>query len=160
MKRLFLIRHAKAEPPSFQKNDFDRELTDKGKADAEKMAVFIKNIQPCPDLISTSTAKRSWSTAKRFANAYKIDKAKIHLAPEIYQASSDSLLEWIRSMNNEHETLMLLGHNPSLSQLASFLSQNMDIEMAPCGVCMLQFELEKWEYLAYQNGKLKLYYCP
>ena len=93
MKTLIIVRHAKAEVLPANKTDFERKLTDGGKADAEKMASDLTQQIKCPDIFISSAAKRAWSTAKRFAGAFKIkeEDIKINLVKILEESKSEEI---------------------------------------------------------------------
>ena len=66
MRRLFLIRHAKAEP-SVGRDDYERRLTDRGRADARRVAAALAARKMLPDLLVHSGAARAKETAEIFA---------------------------------------------------------------------------------------------
>ena len=69
MRRLFLIRHAKAEP-SVGRDDYDRSLTDRGRADARRIAAALAARRMLPELLVHSGAARTKETAEIFAAAW------------------------------------------------------------------------------------------
>jgi phosphohistidine phosphatase len=66
MRRLFLIRHAKAEP-SVGRDDYERRLTDRGRADARGIAAALAARRMLPDLLVHSGAARAKETAENLA---------------------------------------------------------------------------------------------
>jgi phosphohistidine phosphatase len=160
MKTLIIVRHAKAEVLPDNKTDFERKLTDGGKADAEKMASGLSQQIKCPDIFISSTAKRAYSTAKRFAAAFKIKEEDIIKENKIYDASADTLIELVQSIDNKNETAIIFGHNPGFSQLAYYFSGNGSIELPTCGIAIVAFDLKDWQNVAYKNGKLTYFTRP
>lgn len=160
MKTLIIVRHAKAEVLPALKTDFERKLTDSGKADAEKMADILLKQTSCPDLFISSPAKRAWSTAKRFAAAFKIKEAHINANPKIYEATADTLIEIVQQIDDKHQSAILFGHNPGLSQLAYYFSGNGAIELPTCGVVIIEFDLNNWQDVEYKKGKLTFFNRP
>lgn len=160
MKTLIIVRHAKAEVLPPNKTDFERKLTDSGKADAEQMAkVLIEQIE-CPAVFISSTAKRAWSTAKRFAQAFKFKEEQILAEKKIYEANFETLTELVQSIDDNYESAILFGHNPGLSQLAYFFSGNGFIELPTCGVVIIAFDINHWEQANYKNGKVTYFNRP
>ena len=116
MKRLILMRHAKAERHSPDGDDKSRPLHRKGHSDADKIGGFLQEMGVLPSLIIHSTAERTKETAWTVC---------AHLAPQpmtegldsLYLATSDSLLQAIRQTEATVETLMVVGHNPGIADL-------------------------------------------
>jgi len=160
MKTLIIVRHAKAEVLPSNKTDYERKLTASGKADAEKMALQLTNQIDCPDIFIASTAKRAWSTAKRFAAAFNIEETKIVAHKKIYEASADTLIEMVQNIDNQNKTAIIFGHNPGYTQLAYFFSGNGSIELPTCGMAIIEFDLNDWQHVAYKNGKLTYFSRP
>jgi phosphohistidine phosphatase len=160
MKRLIIVRHAKAEVLPANKTDFERKLIDSGKADAEKMAANLTQQTQCPDLFISSTAKRAWSTAKRFAEAFKMKEESIKKEIKIYEASADTLIELIQSIDSKINSAIIFGHNPGFSQLAYYFSGNGSIELPTCGLAIVEFDIDDWQKVAYKNGKITYFNRP
>jgi phosphohistidine phosphatase len=160
MKTLIIVRHAKAEVLPPNKTDFERKLTDGGKADAEKMASGLTQQINCPDIFISSTAKRAFSTAKRFAAAFKLKEEDIIKENKIYDASADTLIKLVQSIDNKNETAIIFGHNPGFSQLAYYFSGNGAIELPTCGIAIVEFDFNDWQNVAYKNGKLTYFTRP
>ena len=124
---LYLMRHAQAEKTNDLKTDFDRLLTARGERDARYMG---KMISGSPDLVLVSTATR----AKKTANIW-VDSLEIHLEKprnyfsnrvvylnQLYQASEIQLLSVIASLKDDIQSVMIIGHNPSLSDISGSLA--------------------------------------
>ena len=160
MKTLIIARHAKAEVLPAHKTDFERKLTDSGKADAEAMALMLTGQIKCPDIFISSNAKRAFSTAKRFAAAYNLNEDAIIKEKNIYEATADTLIEIVQQINNKHQSAIIFGHNPGFSQLAYYFSGNGAIELPTCGIVIIEFDLDDWENVAYKNGKITYFNRP
>ncbi len=117
-KRVYLLRHAKSDWKDPLAEDFDRPLNKRGKQDAPMMAKRMHKIGIQPDIILSSPAKRAKTTAEYFSKALD---AKIILDPEIYEASVATLKQVIQKAFKHYDTVMLVGHNPSLTLLCNTL---------------------------------------
>ena len=94
MKRLYLVRHAKADSGTYGLDDFDRPLNKRGKKDAPRMGKHLKRVwQVAPDRVLCSTAKRARSTAKRLRKALDISKKQIAWHERIYSGHKDDVLK-------------------------------------------------------------------
>ncbi|MFZ4543128.1 MAG: SixA phosphatase family protein [Saprospiraceae bacterium] len=115
MKSLYLIRHAKSSKDDPSLRDFDRPLNEKGHDDAAYMAAYMKFHHVQPDLIISSPAKRAISTCEYFATAlnYPLDKIQHEMA--VYDASATDLYDVIHAIDNQYQTVLIFGHNPSVS---------------------------------------------
>src|SRR3990167_117959 len=122
MKQLVLIRHAKSDFASAGMGDMEREITSAGGMMAEKKALELKQFAIFPNLLMTSPAKRALETAEIFARTldYPLDQIKIE--PKLYESDVEILLNLIQAIEAQIETAFIVGHNPSMSWLAMFLS--------------------------------------
>ncbi|MCL6494623.1 MAG: histidine phosphatase family protein [Ignavibacterium sp.] len=158
MRQLILIRHAKSSWSDPRLDDFDRPLNKRGKRDAPFMAKLLleKNIRP--DLIISSPAKRTKLTALEFAELFGIKSEKMLWDDNLYLASYITLLKKLKQLNNNINTIFLVGHNPGLTDLHNFLCKEEIDNIPTCGVVGLKtdknwgdisskaFELDFFEY--------------
>ena len=124
---LYLMRHAEAEKTNDSKTDFDRLLTARGERDARYMG---KMISGSPDLVLVSTATRAKKTANIWADSLEIHLEKprnyflnrVIYLNQLYQASEIQLLSVIASLKDDIQSVMIIGHNPSLSDISGSLA--------------------------------------
>ena len=126
MKKIILIRHAKSDWDNPSLSDYDRPLAVRGLEDAPKMAALLKNRDIKIDHILSSTAKRAKQTAEITAEALGIPETHIQWDRSLYHASSDHLLAVIQAQPIQLQTLILVGHNPGLTELIVDLGVNLD----------------------------------
>jgi phosphohistidine phosphatase len=120
--RIYLLRHANALSARAGERDFDRGLSDEGYADAEIVADKAADKGYAPDLVIASTALRCRQTADAMRRVLQPD-VEFRFVDTLYNASSDSYLNIIASQAGANY-LMLVGHNPSISQtLASLVGE-------------------------------------
>ncbi len=131
MKRLTLLRHAKTERDSTTGRDFDRQLTERGEADAARIGEEIRKSGMESDLILSSPAIRAVQTAELAGLSPVFD-------PRIYNASTDELLAILRGVDEKAGRVMMIGHNPGFESLTTLLTGTV-IEM-PTG-SLLEMEL-------------------
>ena len=126
MDRLILLRHGKSEADAASGRDFDRALTGRGRRDALVVAKALDRAGVRPDLVLVSPAARAAQTWEAMAEVFP--GAEVQAAPELYEISPDAILALARSGGEEARTVMVVGHNPGLGQLAAWLAQD-----APAG---------------------------
>ncbi len=137
-KKLYLVRHAKSSWKDFSIKDFDRPLNKRGKNDAPIMAKLIAKMGVSPDIILSSPAKRAKCTAEYFSE--ELGK-KLHFEESIYEASPSQLFALIKEVFKDHDKVMVVGHNPSLTALSNKLLCDQKIENIPTtGIIALDFE--------------------
>lgn len=155
MKTLTLIRHAPAMPPLKNADDFHRPLSPAGEKEAKRMADLIKAEGAPPDLIISSPADRALETAHIFARAWGKDVRKILLVEMVYQGRPlDQLQTMIRALDDRCRKAVIVGHNPSLSDLAGLLLRRNKLEIPKVGVLTIRFETEAWQECGPQNASL------
>ena len=154
IKKLLLVRHASSDYAALGVKDIDRVLNDRGIQQAHAMATYLKQKGIFPQLLLTSPAARTRKTALFFVDSFGIGENKIQMVDEMYEAEPETLLDIIRNAPNTVDTLMLVGHNPSIELIASYLTKD-DIEKVPtCGVVDLMFELGDWSEIGKGDGEL------
>ncbi|MFZ4797338.1 MAG: SixA phosphatase family protein [Bacteroidia bacterium] len=159
MKTIILMRHAKTEQGNFECTDFDRKLTEKGKSDADFAAKILAKKVKKIDLIITSSSKRTLKTAKIVAENYAIDKSKIQSLYEIYEANSDAYVHVLRNLNDEKvKTVIIVGHNPTIGAMTSFLSGNEIIDFKPSSIAVFNISIETWKMFRLVPADLVLSY--
>ncbi len=126
MKKIILIRHAKSDWDHSWLQDFERPLAERGLRDAPKMAASLKSRGITVDLICSSTAKRAQQTASITAEVLGYPEANIHWEKSLYHASEYHLLRFIQSQSDQIQTLVLVGHNPGLTELINLLGVKLD----------------------------------
>jgi phosphohistidine phosphatase len=126
MKKIILIRHAKSDWDHPWLADFECPLDERGLRDAPQMAASLKNRGITVDLICSSTAKRAQQTACMTAEVLGYPEEKIQWEKSLYHASEDHLLRFIQSQSDQIQTLVLVGHNPGLTELINLLGVKLD----------------------------------
>ncbi|MGY5254425.1 SixA phosphatase family protein [Sphingobacterium spiritivorum] len=126
LKNLFIIRHAKAEEHSFAKQDFDRNLIEKGEERAHRIAQELRYLIKIDEqtLFISSTANRAWQTAQIFADVLGYRRDLIQLEDSIYESHHFNILEVINQVPATIHTVLLFGHNPGLSNAVDYITDN------------------------------------
>ncbi|GAB4200216.1 MAG: phosphohistidine phosphatase SixA [Bacteroidia bacterium] len=145
MKTLILVRHAKSDWGYEFLNDIDRPLNERGYRDAYTQSKWYKENFPYPQLILSSPAIRAISTALIFARTLKYNEEKIIVRHGIYDATTDDFMNNIHLLPNDVDTAMFFGHNPTITNLFNWLSNDIFIDNIPtCGIIKLEFETVQW----------------
>jgi phosphohistidine phosphatase SixA len=116
-----LLRHAEAETPHSAQGDFERPLTAHGRAQACAAAERLQQLGLVPDLLLSSPAERARLTAQIVARQLQCPQP-IDYDAALYQASAPALLATLQSCAAPVQTLLLISHNPGLSELAQRLA--------------------------------------
>jgi phosphohistidine phosphatase len=117
--RLTLLRHGQAQPIESCAVDYERALTRRGANEAQEMGGRLVRRGLVPDLILASPAERTWTTASIVAGACDIDPKSLRGARELYLASPESIWQLLCRRNWAAHHVLICGHNPGLSQVAS-----------------------------------------
>lgn len=142
---VIFVRHAIAEDRDvFARTgaaDELRPLTPPGREKMQRAAAGLRSLVPQIDLLATSPLVRAVETAQIVAQAYDgLEPVEVpELAPE---ADPQDLLRWLENLEGEYTTVVLVGHEPSLSEHVSFLTARSDeafVEFKKGGACLLSF---------------------
>ena len=116
MRRLILFRHAKTAPRAPGQEDIDRPLTERGVQDCAQMARRLAREGLIPDVVLLSPSARTRQTWEQAAPAFPGARAEVVKA--IYEASVDDLAAVLADTPPDADTVMMIGHNPGLQELA------------------------------------------
>ena len=166
MRRLFLIRHAKAEP-HVGRGDYERRLTGRGRDDARRVAQALAARRMLPDLLVHSGAARARETAEIMAAAWR-GKVELQEDDGLYDASLATLLDHTHALGQEHKHVGLVAHNPGLGELAAALTgsgakpdlRRLAAKYPTGAVAILDFPVQRWEEIERNSGTLALYLTP
>ena len=139
-KQLLLLRHAKSEGMSTSKADIDRLLLPSGKDHAHQIGHYIQTTIGTPDRILCSPAQRTQQTLEKL----QLPPTNIRIEPTLYGAYASTLLQRIEEQSNAITILLLIGHNPSISQLASRLARTFLGDLPICGLVHLEINATCW----------------
>ena len=160
MKNLLLIRHAKSSWNDPSLNDLDRTLNKRGKRDAPAMGRWLMEKNLVPDLILSSPAKRALKTAKLIAGELGYPNNQIEVRESSYIQGLDALIELIGGLDDGLARVVLVGHNPVLTDLANRLTGAGIHNVPTCGIVSVEFALPSWRDCAREGGRLALFERP
>jgi phosphohistidine phosphatase len=156
MKKLLLIRHAKAEHGNHT-NDFERPLKESGIEDATVMAQRLVAQDIKPQLIISSPALRTHSTANIFSE--HLLSHEVETDKKIYEANENALLHIINTLSDDHDFIAIVGHNPGISQILYYLTGKVK-DVPTCAVALIEFDADEWRQLSMEMGELAYYDEP
>lgn len=160
MKKIYLIRHGKAEE-GYGKSDFERDLIEKGEKKTKKTADYLKDQKVKTDLVLVSMANRTKQTASIIADTLSIPSSKIQIEKALYLASTNGILNVIYGVSDDVDHLMLVGHNPGISNLAVYLSDQEALDWMPTSaVVAIQIDTDKWNKIHSAKSSLEFYKKP
>jgi phosphohistidine phosphatase len=145
MKTLHLLRHGKSSWEIESVKDIDRPLLERGMKNTYMMAErFIKR-NPAPDLIITSCAIRAIHTAHIFARTVKYPIEKIFVTEKLFEASNEAVFDTIISVSNDIQNLVIVGHNPTFTQIANWYMDHEIENVHTSGLVSITFDCEDWK---------------
>ena len=152
-RTLFIVRHAKSSWDLEGVSDIDRPLKLRGIRAAYDMARRIKIDRKIPDLLITSPANRAMHTAVIFQRVFEKKFRQFKIDERLYGTGIGVIKKVIAEQPDEVKRLMIFGHNPDFSDLATMMSGNSFIELPTCGICRIDMEMETWK--DYSNCVIK-----
>jgi phosphohistidine phosphatase len=163
VKRLFLLRHAKSSWDDPGLDDHDRPLAPRGRRASALIAEHLRRERIAPDLVLCSSARRTRETLERVMPALDPSKARFERA--LYGASSEKLLQRLREVPDEVQSVMLVGHQPAIQELALHLAgEGSELESVrgkfPTAALATLTFAGQWSELARQSGELAAYVKP
>jgi phosphohistidine phosphatase len=167
MRRLILLRHSTAERAEPGRSDQDRVLAPQGRADAAMVGAYLANHSFRPDHVVVSPAARTRETWRQIA-------AALRLAPEarfderVYNASAQALFSVAAETPDGLNTVLMVGHNPGLHELAMLLVATGGIDIRErlrenfptSGIAVIDFALDSWSKLHPRSGRLERFVSP
>jgi len=145
MKTLLLVRHAKTAPAGPDQTDHARALEDSGVTDAGKLAHYLRKKNLIPDQILVSSANRAQTTAHILLTAFDSSQIDVVVSDELYLADKAFLQEVIANVRDEVGTLLIVGHNPGLSELAHHFDHEVH-GMRPAQMLCVEFDCKHWTH--------------
>ncbi len=165
MITLLLLRHAKAVPQCG--DDFSRDLTTKGHRDAARLGQFLVTKGLVPDRALASPSARTRQTLEAVAAAAGRPIATAYDA-ELYNATKCHLRDRLGDVDTATATLLIVGHNPGLVELALALARDGDPQdfnairshFPPCALVVIEFDRDDWDDARFGGGRLARYVTP
>ena len=166
MRRLMLLRHAKTERAGPGERDRDRKLMKRGRADAPAIGVFMARHGLIPELALVSPAARTQETWTLVAATFT-KAPKMVTDDRIYNASSENLVGVIGETRTAH-TLLVVGHNPSLHDVAMQLVATGDAaareqlreKLPTSGLVVIDLPFDGWSLIHPHAGRLERFVSP
>ncbi|MBT8068477.1 MAG: histidine phosphatase family protein [Gammaproteobacteria bacterium] len=154
MKRLTLVRHAKSSWSDVTLGDRQRPLNKRGKRDAPIMGRRIMDHGIRPSLIISSPAERAWRTAKIIAAEISYPREFLQREDSLYLASLDDFLDVLVAQDSGFNSIMIVGHNPGITDFANFLSPGLTGNLPTAGVVSVELDQDHWNL--YERPKARL----
>jgi phosphohistidine phosphatase len=167
VRRLLLFRHAKAQRPEPGMEDRVRVLVERGRKDSAKIGAYMATSGLVPDRVLISPSARTQETWKFTASAFSSTPTAV-AAEQLYEATPRAIVALIKEAPSDAHTLLVIGHNPELHELALMLvaSGNADArkllqdKLPTAGLVIMDFAFDDWRKLHQQSGRLEHFVTP
>lgn len=159
MKTLYLVRHAKSSWEDDALSDRERPLSKRGEKTAPQMGQRLKAAGVSVQRMISSPATRALSTAQFLASAIGYRRGAISQDAELYFEGADAMLACIQRVDDEIQTLMLVGHNPDITEFLNKLCSKRVVNMPTCAIATILLD-SSWSDVSYHSGRLQSYDFP
>jgi len=160
LKLLILARHAKSSWEYPELEDIERPLNTRGRRDAPEMAKRLSGLSIKPDLLWSSPAIRAAMTARIYAAVLGFSLEEIRFSEAMYSGSYMDLFKTIKSFSEKFKQVMLVGHNPVLTDLANYLIGEKIDNIPTAGVVGISISQKSWSLLNKHSGKMAFFEFP
>ncbi|MBS4057833.1 MAG: histidine phosphatase family protein [Bacteroidales bacterium] len=160
MKTLLVVRHAKSSWEFPELPDHERPLTDKGKKRTKKVIDFLIAKDIKPDFVISSSALRARETARYISKALGYPKDDIKVDPALYHADAEQLFDQFMDISDAFQTLMIVGHNPALTNFVNCFLQPPIDWLPTSGVVCLSFDTIRWENIRQAGCNIEFVVFP
>jgi phosphohistidine phosphatase len=158
MKTLFLLRHAKSSWKDDNLDDFDRPLKKRGLGDAQAMGKLLRQREIGLDLVISSSAERARQTTQLVLMSAGL-QVEVRYDDRIYEAGMRRLLTLISRLDNQANSVMLVGHNPGFEELLKTLTGEVH-SMPTATLAGIEFDVDDWSQAKARTGRLTLLLTP
>lgn len=142
MKELLVLRHAQSSPGAHGVRDHDRQLSDEGRKQAERIGRYLSESTRVPEVILCSDSTRTTETCALTCDSGGIHP-KIEFIEQLYLASHSCMIRTASQHAMSAESVMLIGHNPGCEDVLHELGLGTH-EMPPCTLARIGLEIEDW----------------
>ena len=153
LKHLLILRHAKSDWKAGFESDHERPLAERGVRAARLMGHFLTELELQPDLILSSTAVRARTTAELACQAGGWTCPMV-LCEEFYGSSPSTVTSVVQSQGEAHSRLLLVGHEPTWSQLVGELTGGGAPRMPTAAMARIDLSIDDWCDLTAGMGTL------
>lgn len=154
MKTLIIMRHAKSSWADAGMSDHQRPLNGRGRRSSAIMAQRMEFHKNLPDLMLSSDSQRTRETMALLQENEAFKNIEVQFHNELYLASERSLISSIKNWNQGVDTLLILAHNPGVTELVNSISNARLDNLPTAGIACISFDIEDWEDLENKTGKL------
>jgi len=159
-KILIIVRHAKSSWSDSTLNDIQRPLNKRGTKDAPKMGKHLAKKKIIPQAIFSSSGLRALTTARLISVELGMKPTEIIVEEGLYTFNSDQLLDVIKTVSDNYEEIMVVGHNPAVTDVTNILSGSEIDNVPTCGVAVLELSVGSWKDIGKNTAELSRFDYP
>ncbi len=153
------MRHAKSSWRDASLEDHERPLSGRGRRACRQMAKLLSDQEMMPDFILASTAARAVETANLLIENSGFD-GSLELMRRLYLAEPSGYLDVLTEVPEGTETVLIIGHNPGISDLASELTGE-EVDMPTAAIAKISVEEpELCQVCSSSRGRLLAFFRP
>jgi phosphohistidine phosphatase len=159
MKTLLLLRHAKSSWDHPALTDFERPLKKRGRKDIKLIAKVINENDLYPNLILSSSAKRTVETVEVLVDSLQYENEIIY-SDALYMGEPDDFIAVLSDLDNDIESVMIVAHNPGLETYLQIIGGEIEA-MPTAALAYTVLNLEDWRDISFDTvGKMNGYWTP
>jgi phosphohistidine phosphatase len=148
MKRLILSRHAKSSWNHPELRDIDRPLNKRGLKAAPIMGGVLRERSLIPEAIFASPSLRTRMTSELLAKELAFPFDQVEFIDSFYGASPGSIVQFTQKLDDQLSTVMLVGHNPTWTDLCHRLTGKHLDNLPTSGILVINFDINHWSDLS------------
>jgi len=152
MKRLYLVRHGYTETNQTVA-DYSRVLSNYGIEKTYNNFNILKNKNYIIDYVLSSTSIRTKQTFDILNKIYNLPEELVCFRKSLYYIELHEFIEMISCLNNKYNNILTIGHNPTLSNVANYLTGENEIFLQPSNIVIIDLSINKWEEISFNTGK-------
>ena len=161
MKTLILLRHAKSSWKHPELSDLERPLNKRGRRDAPRIGAWLNEKIQSPELVLCSPSVRTIATISKVGHAMGLAGKDYHTEDRLYHAGPEILEQIVHSCPEEKNSLLLVGHNPGLTEFANQLCPDHAVDNIPtCGLYAIRFSCSSWKEINAKNAEFLFFQYP
>lgn len=165
MRTVYLLRHAKSDWSDRTLSDQARPLAPRGRRDAKRLAKHLRRRRIEPTRVLCSSAERTRETLELVRPALR-GGTPVQVEDGLYAAATDELLERLRALPDESDSVLVIGHNPGLQELALVLAtpsrtrRRLEAKFPTAALATLAVPHATWAQLAAGEAELTAFVVP
>jgi phosphohistidine phosphatase len=167
MRRLLLLRHAKAKKAKSDEPDRERRLSKRGRRQAPSVGQYMARHKLLPERVVVSPALRTRETWELLAEGLATVPLVLY-DEHLYNASADAIVKIVQHTPTDPHSVLVIGHNPGLHEAARLLLAAGDVEarerlqehLPTAGLVVIDFALNEWSKLHPHSGRLDRFVVP